>query len=308
MKKVFLILLFFISVSFGDDAPTNAVDTKDYVDPQLPAFDKRIWQNLLKYYKQARDIAKATLDEMDNVRDFCWSSYRYLYAVERAANRAQLIWDNITKFKAENPFDAVIYLEEKIFQKSDLLFYYDMPQIKAQWAKLSASRDAIRNHTADRIAALNDMLSDGAKFETDYLQLMQMNSPDAKTLTDTSDKDVNFHMSVLSQASQQIASTDMYNQFSDNQSAILESTIKNGNNDSISDPSYQAEYSKVDERNSFVLSLQENAQLSDGIKTGAFFLLYNAKRYADVLSAKQAAFFGLQAFSDALIQQGGTPK
>ena len=110
MKKGFLVLLFLFALSFADDAPTNAVATADYVDPQLPAFDKRIWQNLLKYYKQARDIAKATLDEMDNVRDFCWSSYRYLYAVERAANRAQLIWDNISKFKAENPFDAVIYL------------------------------------------------------------------------------------------------------------------------------------------------------------------------------------------------------
>jgi len=304
MKRILIFMVLSISLSFADDAPTNAVDTKDYVDPKLPAFDKRTWQNLLKYYKQARDIAKATLNEMDNVRDFCWSSYRYLYAVERAANRAQLIWDNITKFKAENPFDAVIYLEENIFQKSDLLFYYDMPQIKVQWAKLAASRDAIRNHTADRIAALNDMLPDGAKFETDYLRLMEMNSPDAKTLKDTLDKDVNFHMSVLSQASQQIASTDMYNQFSENQSAILESTIKNGTNDSISDPSYQAEYSKIGERNSLVLSLQENAQLSDGIKTGAFFLLYNAKRYADVLSAKQAAFFALQAFSDKLNEQG----
>lgn len=301
--KLILSLLFTIVITvFASDGPTNEVDAKDYADPQLKNFDKRVWKNLLKYYAHARQIAKGTLNELKTIQDFCWSSYRYLYAIERAANRAKLIWDNITNFKAENPIDAIIYLEEDVFQKSDLLLKSDIPSIKYQRDKFRKSRDAVRNRTANHLTALNELLPDGLKFQHDYLRLMEINSPDSRMLDNDNDKDVNFHTSVLSQASRQIASAEVINEFSDNQSAILESSIKNATNNGASDPLHQSELSKIGERNSLLLSLQENVQLSDAVKTDAFFLMIHTKRFADQLAVKQALFCVMEDFSEKLLQ------
>ncbi|MBN2436242.1 MAG: hypothetical protein JXK07_13335 [Spirochaetes bacterium] len=303
-KTILLLLLLLMSYSVNaGDGPSDKVDPKDFVDPKLPKFDKRIWDNLLKYYVHARQIARSSLDELESVKDFCWSSYRYLYAIERAANRAQLIWDNIKNFKAENPVDAIIKLEEDVFQKSDLLFKSDIPQLKIQRKKLAESRDVIRNRAANKLHALNDLFPDGLQFQKKYLQLLEINSPNAWLLSKTDDPDVNFHASVLSQSARQIASTDVSDEFSDNQSAILESTIKNAANDGTSDPLHQSEMTKINDRNSFILSLQENAYLTDAVKISSFFLLSKVKKHSDALAQKQSLFFVLEDFSDKLILQ-----
>jgi len=297
-----LILLAAVSI-VAADGPTDKVDLQDYADPKLKAFDKRIWQNLLKYYVHARQIARSSLDELESVKDFCWSSYRYLYAIERAANRAQLIWENIKNFKTENPVDAIVYLEEDVFQKSDLLFKNDIPRIKIQRQKLADSREAVRNRTANHLAALNDFLPDGLKFQKEYLRLMEMNSPDVRMLEDTADKDVNFHAATLSLAARQIASTDVANEFSDNQSAILESTIRNAANNGTSDPLHQTELSKVTERNSLILSLQENAYLTDAVKVESFFLMNKVRGHSDIFAQKQALVFTVNEFGEKFEQR-----
>lgn len=302
MKRALLLIILIVftgSIQAGD-GPTDQVNAQDLADPKLKSFDKRIWQNLLKYYVHARQIARSSLNELETVKDFAWSSYRYLYAIERAANRAQLVWDNIKNFKAENPLDAVIYLEEDVFQKSDLLFYNDIPQMKLQRKRLAASRDKIRNRAADHLTSLNELLPDGMKFQKKYLRLMEINSTDTKTLSDTTDKDVVFNTSVLSQASRQIAATEVTDEFSDNQGAILESTIKNAANDGTSDPLHQSEMAKINERNNLILSLQENMYLTDAVKTGSFFLLDKVKRHSDELAQKQSILFVLEDFSDRL--------
>jgi len=300
-KNLLLILLAAVSI-VAADGPTDKVDPQDYADPKLKAFDKRIWQNLLKYYVHARQIARGTLDELESVKDFCWSSYRYLYAIERAANRAQLIWDNIKNFKAENPVDAIVYLEEDVFQKSDLLLKNDIPQLKIRRERLADSRKAVRNRTADHLAALNDLLPDGLKFQKQYLRLMEINSPYAGMLEDTADKDISFHAATLSLAARQIASTDVSNEFSDNQSAILESTIKNAANEGTSDPLHQTGLSKVTERNSLILSLQENAYLNDAVKISSFFLMNKVRHHSDVLAQKQALVLTREEFAGKLEQ------
>jgi hypothetical protein len=303
MRKLFAMMLLVAVCVHAGDGPDNSVDARDYADPKLKAFDKRIWRNLLKYYVHARQIAISTLKEMETVQDFCWSSYRYLYAIERAANRAQLVWDNVKNFKAENPVDAIVYSEERVFQNADLLFYSDIPAEKVRRHELAQSREAIRERWADRMTRLNDLMPDGLKFQKTYLRLMEINSPDARLLLDTSDKDMSFHMAALSQASRQMANAEAQNEFQDNLSAILESTVKNAANDGTSDPQHQSEYAKTGQRNSFILSLQENVQLSDAIKTGAMFLLVNSKRYATVVGEKEALLYQLEDFSDALQRQ-----
>lgn len=303
-KAVFIIMLLLAAFSvLALDGPTDEVKPVDYIDPKLKSFDKRIWQNLLKYYVHARQIAKSSLNELEVVKDFAWSSYRYLNAIERAANRAQLVWDNIKNFKAENPLDAVIYLEEDVFQKSDMLFYSDIPQMKLERERLAQSRENIRNRGANHLTSLNELLPDGMKFQKKYLRLMEINSTDAMTLSDTLDMDVTFNTSVLSLASRQIAATEMTDEFSDNQSAMLESTIKNAANDGTSDPLHQSEMTKINERNNLILSLQENVYLTDAVKIGSFFLLDKIKRHSDELAQKQALFFVIEDFSDRLNAQ-----
>ncbi|MBN1292372.1 MAG: hypothetical protein JXB48_11080 [Candidatus Latescibacteria bacterium] len=303
MRYILLVIVSFSFMIQAADGPTDKVSPQDYADPKLKKFDKRIWQNLLKYYVHARQIARSTLDELESVKDFCWSSYRYLYAIERAANRAQLVWDNVRNFKAENPVDAIIYLEEDVFQKSDLLFKNDIPAFKERREELAESRDVIRNRAAGHLLALNNILPDGLKFQKKFLRLLEINSPDASMMNDTTDKDVNFHAAALSQSARQIASTDASDEFSDNQSAILESTIKNAANNGTSDPLHQSEMTKISERNALILSLQENTYLTDGVKIGSYFLLEKIKRHSDELAQKQALFFVLEDFSDKLNAQ-----
>jgi hypothetical protein len=296
-----ILCLIWITAAVEGQAPDNSSNAKDYVDPKLPKVDKKIWANLLLYYKHARDIATSTLNELQSVQDFCWFSYRYLYAIERAANRAEIIWNNVKNFKAENIEDAVIYTEESVFQNSDALFYYDIPKIKEERAKLDLSRDAIRDRTGNYLAQLNNLLPDGLRFKTKYLRLMEITAPDARTMQNTGDKEVNFNVAALSQASRQLAAADVNNDFSESQSAILESTIKNADNDGTSDPLHQTEYAKVGEKNSMILTLQENAQIAEAVKTGAFFLLSKAKAYANQLESKKALLCQLESFSDALV-------
>ena len=296
-----LLCLFCLTAAVNGQAPDNSSVAKDYVDPKLPKVDKKIWANLLLYYKHVRDIATSTLNELQSVQDFCWSSYRYLYAVERAANRAEMIWNNVKNFKAENLGDAIVYTEEAVFQNADALFYYDIPKIKEERAKLALSRDAIRERTGNYLAQLDNLLPDGLQFKTKYLRLMEINAPDARTMKNTDDKEVNFHVTTLSQASRQLAAAEVNNDFSDNQSAMLESTIKNADNDSTSDPLHQTEYAKIGEKNSMILTLQENARIADAVKTSAFFLLAKAKAYANQLESKEALLCQLESFSDALV-------
>jgi hypothetical protein len=139
------------------------------------------------------------------------------------------------------------------------------------------------------------------QFKTKYLRLMEINAPDARTMKNADDKEVNFHITTLSQASRQLAAAEVNNDFSDNQSAMLESTIKNADNDGTSDPLHQTEYAKIGEKNSMILTLQENARIADAVKTSAFFLLAKAKAYANQLESKEALLCQLESFSDALV-------
>jgi hypothetical protein len=295
-----LCIICLISMSNGQ-APTNKADPKDYVDPRLPKPDKKIWQNLLGYYVNARQLAKGTLKEVSAVSDFCWASYRYVYAIERAANRAQIVWDNLKNFQAGNPVDAIVYAEEQVFQNSDALFYHDIPEIKKQQVYLDSARSAIRNRTGSYLGQIGQLLPNGLKFKMKYLRLMDINGMDVRALVDTSDRDVNYHQAMLSEASKQIAATEINNEQSVSQSAMLESGIKNGAKDGNSDPQHQSEYSKVNEKNTMILSLQENVQLGEAVKTGSYYLLSKVRGYSNNLEVKKALLCNMEGFSDALL-------
>lgn len=311
MKTILLLLLatsILMSGAVYGQTPTNKADAKDYIDPKLPKPDKKIWLNLLGYFNNARQLAQGSLKEVSAVADFCWASYGYLYAIERAANRAQLVWDNLKNFQAKNFEDNVIYLEERVFQNSDALFYHDIPKIKEQRIRLDSAQTNIRNRTGAFLGQINDLMPDGYKFKIKYLRLMEINSVDARALKDTSDKDIAYHQTVLSIASRQVASTEINNEQSESQSAIMEAGIRNGSNNGNSDPQHQAEYSKINERNTLMLTLQENVQLGDAVKTGALYLLAKTRIYADNLAYKKALLCNLEDFSDALVLQKKKPK
>jgi hypothetical protein len=305
MKKIVFLLITLVAINaFGLPIPDNSTVKKDYIDPLLRKFDNKVWQNLLLYYNHASQIAKASLKEMNAVGDFCWASYGYLYAIERASNRAQLVWDNVKKFQLSNPVDDIIYMEEKVFQNSDMLFYYDIPAEKNARKKLADARAAIRDVSKQNASTLNDLMPDGLRFKKDYLRLMEMNSPDGRLLKDTTDADIRFHVAAIGQAAQGIAAADVQNDFNDNQGAILERNIACGASNGQSEPVYQSEFSKTGKRNSFLLSLQENVQLSEAIKTNAVFLLVNAKKYADAIGKKELLISQLENFAQELKKQG----
>jgi hypothetical protein len=282
------------------DGPTNSTSAVDIADPKQTNITKKIWHNLLKYYVQTRQMAQSALQDMQSVTDFCWASGRYLAAIERVSRRAQTIWDNLKNWKAENPIDAIIYTEEKIFQNSDLLLYVDIPKWKEEQQKLQEARDALRSRYNNRLDQLQSILPDPARFETRYRKLIQINSPSAFLLNDANDPNVRFHTTVLSQAARVSASAPVTNDYLDGQSSLLESAISNATNAGQVDPLHQAEFSKLQERNQLLLTYQNANALTEAVKIEALLLLTITRRNALKLQQKEAAFIAIEQFSDAL--------
>ena len=100
----------------------------------------KVWSNLLAGYQQARNAAKAMVKQMQLTSSLAHSMEENLLAWQSVAQRTEAllhadIWD-------ENPIKVVENLEENVFQKSDALLYYRIPNAKQASAQLNQSRRA----------------------------------------------------------------------------------------------------------------------------------------------------------------------
>jgi len=295
---LFLLIPLFL---FASDGPTNNADPQDYADPQLKEIDKNIWTNFLAVYAQLRQIARSAMEGLNTASDFAWQAHKYLNAIERVSHRAQIIWDNINDFKAENIVEAIIYAEEEIFQNADMLFESDIPYLKQQRQEFQEIRDEIRMKGTIRLEALKQLFVTDNKLETKVKYLLLAASPVEEILEQIPDNNLKLHLTAVSHAATTMAQNDENNRFYNNQDAMLSATIANATTqDGETGPKHSAEFSKINNRNELILKHQEQFALNNSVKNIAYMNLIKLKLMEDFVVQKQLGIAMLERFAEEL--------
>lgn len=106
----------------------------------------KVWGNLLAGYQQARNAAKSVVRQMQLTSSLANSMEENLRAWETVAKRTEAvlqadIWD-------ENPVAFIEKLEENLFQQTDRLLYYRIPDAKQSSKNLNSTRRKWVNNLA----------------------------------------------------------------------------------------------------------------------------------------------------------------
>jgi hypothetical protein len=303
------ILLFVILIStriFALEAPTSSVSAGDMVDKQLPAMDKKIWQNLLQYYANIRMIALTTLKDMQAIANFAWSAQRQLQAIENASKRIDQIYTDIQNFKSSNPIDYVIFTEKKVFRQTDAFLYYDVPTITDRNKQLQADRNAIISMGADQGKALADASVKTYKWFDAKFSNAQTRAQPNKNDYDPACPRPGVALATMSGTvvSEGLAGADIRNQQLQTQNAQLAAMAgaTAGNNGDMP-ATASAAISKDNNRNKLLMTLQENDLQNAAINNSAWYLILKARMIDNAIVSKAFLVTAATAFSEELQKQ-----
>jgi hypothetical protein len=135
-KYLFItLLLLFAPCAFGAPSEYDLPDGKYEVEanPQQPKNDKKVLNNLLKFYVGLRKVAKDAVSTMNGVANIAGNIQSYMVNVYTVCQRVEILsqqidslnqrygWDDLLKPK--NWDNIVIDLEEDIMQNSDQVIW-----------------------------------------------------------------------------------------------------------------------------------------------------------------------------------------
>jgi hypothetical protein len=282
MKIIFLFIMTLIAtMPLAYETPTKDVKAEDMVDPQLARMDKKVWQNLLQVYANIRMVAKTTLKDMQAVSNFAWSAQRQLQAVENAANKIEQIYTNIKGYRGDNVIDFITYTEEKVFQQTDQLVYYDIPNIQQCNKNLLSNRDEIASLGKDQAKALaKASVKSYEWFEKTFFYAQKQAQADPRMANSESPGPARAVAEMTGTiVSENIAGADIRNQNQQNQGAMLSAVVGvSGGNGGDVPLSLQAQIGKDNNRNNLILTLQENDLQNSAIQTGGWYLMLKARQ------------------------------
>ena len=300
------ILLFLILIStgvFALETPTSSVGVGDMVDKQLPAMDKKIWQNLLQYYANVRMIALTTLKDMQSIANFAWSAQRQLQAIENASKRIDQIYTDIQHFKSSNPVDYIIFTETHVFRQTDAFLYNDIPTITDCNKKLQAARDTIINMGVNQAQSLaNAGVSAYTWFNTKFSNAQTKAQPNMNDYDPACPRPgpgvATMSGTIVSQG---LAGADLRNQQLQTQNAQLAAMAgaTAGNNGDMP-ANACASISKDNNRNKLLMTLQENDLQNAAINNSAWYLILKARMIDNVIVSKAFMVTAATAFSEEL--------
>lgn len=298
-------------VQAGTESPVPNPDPEDLADPRLKGMDKKVWQNLLQGYASLRGVAKSVLEDLQSVANFAWAAHKQVEAIERAAQRAQMVFESIKNFDTEmlhpkRHAELIEWTEEEIFQETDNLFYYDVPTIKQRSEELGEERRHIRNRAkghAKALARLRKRAYEGIKKK--ILKLEHMNAADSRTLArEFQGADSKAHTLAKSEATRTMGMADGRYDNLETQGAQLASVIKGAaDSEGKTDLRQQADLNRVNARNATLLSYQEHDFLGNAVRTNAWMLISRAKILDMAVTNKAAVVAGAIAFSEELERQ-----
>lgn len=138
MKTPPFLILFAVSISFADPSVSGSFTAGDAASNKQSL--RKIWGNFLAGYQQARNTAKGVVRQMQLTASLANSLEQNLQAWERVSKQTEAvlhadIWDS-------NPITVIENLEENVFQKTDELLYYQIPNAKRSSAQLNSQRRA----------------------------------------------------------------------------------------------------------------------------------------------------------------------
>lgn len=309
MKPILLLLLFlFLPIKTQAQAlevPTKSTPLKTQVDPKQTEKDFRIWKNLIKGYVSFRQMARASLKDLSAVSDFAWAAQKQLAAIQRAAQRVQIIWDNVSEFRTDSPVQMVKDAELKIFRQTDALIYDDIPSVRKSNDNLAVYRDALVNRADMRIEALKNLSGAMYKgFQKKFFKTQAMSSLDDRTVSSKiPNADVQAYVVGNSVAAKGLASADVQNQALETQGAVLTGVLKNASPDGNMNPLHQAVMSKESQRNSLLMNIQSHPIMAQATQSAAWIILARAKKLEQMIDQKAALLAFAEAFSEEAQRQ-----
>lgn len=316
MKKTLFLLALLPALVFAQalQTPVRNVPAGSEIDPKQQDKDYRTWRNLIKVYITFRQQARAALEDLGAVSDFAWAAQKQLVAIERLSQRAVLVWDNVREFRTDSPVQMVKDAEEKIFQNTDGIIYYNIPSVRRSNAELSDRRAALANRAANRLEALGQLgLRAYRGFETKFFKTQAIAALDDRTLrAGPPNPEIKAYTLATSVASKGLAGADLQNQRLETQGAQLTGVIRNASPDGNVNPEHQAEMNKVNQRNALTMNIQSHALLQQATDNASWLLLARARRLERVIGQKSAILLGAEAFAEEVerqraLREGGAP-
>lgn len=292
------------------ETPIKSIPAKDHVDPKQQNKDFKTWRNMLKFYANIRMMALTSLEDLNAVADFAWASHKYLAAVERAAQRAQLVMDNVENFRVDNPVQMVKDAETKVFRNTDALFYNDIPSARLAQGQMRAKRENVMNRAGDRLQALADLSVRTYKgFEKKFFKVQLAGALDDRDAAAAApDPDVQFYVHATNAAATNLATADIHGQVLETQGAILSGSLRNAAPGGAINLEHQAQMNYESQRNAVILNIQSNEYVHAAVKNTSWSLLVRAKKLDRLVAQKALVLEGAAAFSDELRRQRGTIK
>lgn len=308
MKTLLLLLILLLPLEIHTqplEVPTKSTPLKTQLDPKQQEKDFRIWKNLIKGYVSFRQMARASLKDLSAVSDFAWAAQKQLSAIQRAAQRVQIVYDNVSNFKSNSPIQMVKDAELKIFRQTDALIYDDIPSVRESNENLAVYRDALVSRADMRIEALKNLSGAMYKgFQKKFFKTQAMSSLDDRTVKSKApDADVQAYVVGNSVAAKGLASADVQNQALETQGAVLTGVLKNASPDGNMNPLHQAQMSKESQRNTLLMNIQVHPIMAQATQSAAWIILARAKKLEQMIDQKTALLTFAEAFSAEAVRQ-----
>lgn len=325
MKKTTMIIIitFVAMTELYAVVPTNEWKPEDEISVNQEKKDKKIWQNLLAVYDNLRKVASGSLEIMQRVSDYAAAADKYLWAINRTATRAQLIWHNIEEIKKvfifgegekKNFFSVmkdvngrfvrlVEHTEENIFQQSDELFESDIPLYSEAKRDMDRAREGIITSGVDEAGRLKTLVQEFPGYEQLTVYLKNKSSGDKRIYDNAStNKDSKRHVISQNEAIDGIASADLRNMQLDNEGVPIAMTIKQASeSDGSLTTADMINTNVISERNRLALNIRENEFTHDAVRIGNQLLLSRLTDLDKRIEQKLSYMSFMEKFSQELI-------
>jgi len=289
LRKTLLLLYFLPVLSAADPGVSSNFTLEENVNTKKSL--AKVWGNLLAGYQQARNAAKSMVRQMQLTASLANSMEENLQAWENVAKRTEAvlhadIWD-------ENPVTFIEKLEVNLFEQTDKILYYKIPDAK----RASENFNTARRKWVDNL----DMKDDASFNEAQRSELGV-----AKTLSLGNDQRQQISRD---KAAYDIRTTSLIKTGARRDQMVYMTDNADANLSALGQSLRKIDDSKAKEmtdingqlaENEFVLGNMESSQDMDRLELLSQILLAKASRYNQVGLGSYLAVWPLVSLSDEL--------
>jgi len=324
VRALFLIgtILLIISnnpLAQGATPSSSGVTAEELAEVKQNKTRNKIWGNLLVWYQDARKLAVTTQQSLNGISDMAWASYKQLAAIEQVAKKAQVVYENIEsmdwKTMAKNPEKLIIYTEEQVFQKSDQLFFQDIPAFKQSSKELNDARINMQTILKSNVSGSKNLITQSYKVSRDiadatgkaavvaYANTVGMLSPagSGEWKKESARKAAQTHSRLVAVTAQATLKTEATALQTETQQAVLAGGLRKAQQDD-QNPAGISEANKVNARNALITTVEKHDIVGNSVTTFSYMLLSELKTFDQQVVEKTLLMNGLVQLSEAMIE------